>query len=79
MDLGASLIGLYFAPQGPDDLVRKGREHLASPEHCEGCQGGCSVPNSWVLELCELRLILGSASHVWTISGKAMNSLSWVQ
>lgn len=78
MDLEGSLIGLCLTTQGPDDLVRKGREHPASPEHCGECQGGCSVTNSWVLELCGLRLIPGSATHEWTILGKAMNSLSWV-
>lgn len=30
MDLGGSLIGLCLAAQGPDDLVRKGREHPAT-------------------------------------------------
>lgn len=54
-DLGGSLIGLRLAAQGLDDLVRKGREHLASPEPCEEHQGGCSVPNSWALELCGLK------------------------
>ena len=79
MDLGGSLIGLCLAAQGPDDLVRKGKEHPASSEHCEECHGGCTVPNSQGLELCGLRLTPGSATRVWTIIGKATISLSWVQ
>lgn len=72
MDLGGSLV------QGPYGLVRKGGESATSPEYCEECQGGCSVSDSWVLELCGLRLTLGSATHVWTISGNAVGSLSRV-